>query len=68
MLVDAHCHLTGSYLPPDALEPTLARARSEGVLGFIAVGTDSNLMVKATSALVGKFKGSAPQAAPKGNY
>lgn len=40
MLVDAHCHLTGSYLTPDQLEPTLARARAEGVSGFIAVGTD----------------------------
>ncbi|HEX9008839.1 MAG TPA: TatD family hydrolase [Holophagaceae bacterium] len=40
MLVDAHCHLTGSYLAPEAIESTLARARSEGVTGFIAVGTD----------------------------
>jgi TatD DNase family protein len=40
MLVDAHCHLTGSYLTPDQLEPALARARAEGVTGFIAVGTD----------------------------
>ena len=40
MLVDAHCHLTGSHLAPDALEPMLARARAEGVTGFIAVGTD----------------------------
>jgi TatD DNase family protein len=40
MLVDAHCHLTGSYLAADQVETTLARARSEGVTGFIAVGTD----------------------------
>jgi TatD DNase family protein len=40
MLVDAHCHLTGSYLTEDQVEPTLARARAEGVTGFIAVGTD----------------------------
>ncbi|GLH74814.1 hypothetical protein GETHLI_33160 [Geothrix limicola] len=40
MLVDAHCHLTGSYLAPDQVEATLARARAEGVTGFIAVGTD----------------------------
>lgn len=40
MLVDAHCHLTGSYLTPGQLEPALARARAEGVTGFIAVGTD----------------------------
>jgi len=40
MLVDAHCHLTGSYLAADEVEATLARARAEGVTGFIAVGTD----------------------------
>lgn len=40
MLVDAHCHLTGSYLAADQVGETLDRARSEGVLGFIAVGTD----------------------------
>jgi TatD DNase family protein len=40
MLVDAHCHLTGSYLAPDQVEATLARARDQGVTGFIAVGTD----------------------------
>lgn len=40
MLVDAHCHLTGSYLAPDQVEATLARAKAEGVTGFIAVGTD----------------------------
>jgi TatD DNase family protein len=40
MLVDAHCHLTGSHLSPDQVEPTLARARAAGVVGFIAVGTD----------------------------
>lgn len=40
MLVDAHCHLTGSYLAEDQVEATLARARAEGVTGFVAVGTD----------------------------
>lgn len=40
MLVDAHCHLTGSYLAADQVEQTLTRARAEGVTGFIAVGTD----------------------------
>lgn len=40
MLVDAHCHLTGSHLPSDQLNPTLERARAAGVMGFIAVGTD----------------------------
>jgi TatD DNase family protein len=40
MLVDAHCHLTGTHLPEDQVEATLARARAEGVTGFIAVGTD----------------------------
>jgi TatD DNase family protein len=40
MLVDAHCHLTGSYLAADQVETTLARAKGQGVTGFIAVGTD----------------------------
>jgi TatD DNase family protein len=40
MLVDAHCHLTGSHLAPDQVEATLVRARAQGVTGFIAVGTD----------------------------
>lgn len=40
MLVDAHCHLTGSYLPADQVEATLLRAREQGVVGFITVGTD----------------------------
>src|SRR5512140_1796837 len=40
MLVDAHCHLTGSHLAADQVEATLLRARAHGVTGFIAVGTD----------------------------
>jgi TatD DNase family protein len=40
MLVDAHCHLTGSHLAADQVEATLLRARNQGVTGFIAVGTD----------------------------
>lgn len=40
MLVDAHCHLTGTYLPEDAVEETLQRGRAAGVSGFVAVGTD----------------------------
>jgi len=40
MLVDAHCHLTGSYPEPGALAAALDRARRAGVNGFIAVGTD----------------------------
>jgi TatD DNase family protein len=40
MLVDAHCHLTGSYLAEDQVEATLTRALAQGVAGFIAVGTD----------------------------
>jgi len=36
---------------------------------FIAVGTDSNLMVKSTNELIAKFKGTpAPAGAAKGNY
>lgn len=40
MLVDAHCHLTGSHLPQDQLKGTMDRAFTAGVTGFIAVGTD----------------------------
>ena len=41
MLVDAHCHLTGSYLAEgQETEALLTRAREAGVSGFIAVGTD----------------------------
>jgi 4-hydroxy-2-oxoheptanedioate aldolase len=35
---------------------------------FIAVGTDSNLMVRGTSDLLAKFRDAAPPAQPKGNY
>jgi 4-hydroxy-2-oxoheptanedioate aldolase len=49
------------------LDETLAKKHVEMGATFIAVGTDSNLMVKSTGALVSKFKG-APQAAPRGNY
>jgi TatD DNase family protein len=40
MLVDAHCHLTGSHPAADQVEATLSRARAHDVMGFIAVGTD----------------------------
>src|SRR3954452_2448137 len=51
------------------LDETLAKQHVEMGATFIAVGTDSNLMVKATSALAAAFKGATPQpAAPKGNY
>ncbi|MBK8726337.1 MAG: TatD family hydrolase [Holophagaceae bacterium] len=40
MLVDAHCHLTGSHLAESEIGATLDRAREAGVSGFIAVGTD----------------------------
>jgi 4-hydroxy-2-oxoheptanedioate aldolase len=49
------------------LDETLAKQHVEMGATFIAVGTDSNLMVKGTSALAAKFKG-APQAGAKGNY
>src|SRR4051812_4599278 len=48
-----------------------ARAKSHVQMGatFIAVGTDSNLMVKGSSALAAAFKGAAVQPAAKGqNY
>jgi TatD DNase family protein len=40
MLVDAHCHLAGSYGPEDSLEEVLERARAAGVRGLVSVGTD----------------------------
>jgi len=40
MLVDSHCHLTGSHQAPDGAAAVLERARQAGVGGFIAVGTD----------------------------
>ncbi|MFM8430226.1 MAG: TatD family hydrolase, partial [Holophagaceae bacterium] len=39
MLIDAHCHLTGTYLLESEVAPTLTRAEAQGVTGFIAVGT-----------------------------
>jgi len=38
MLVDSHCHLTGSYLEEAQLEAVLDRARRAGVDGMVAVG------------------------------
>jgi TatD DNase family protein len=40
MFVDAHCHLVGSYPENENLNAVLDRARSAGVRGFIAVGTE----------------------------
>jgi 4-hydroxy-2-oxoheptanedioate aldolase len=42
------------------LDETLAKRHVEMGATFIAVGTDSNLRVKTTSALAGKFKGAPP--------
>jgi len=53
------------------LDETLARKHVEMGATFIALGTDSNLMVKATSGLAAKFKGAAvqpPAAAKPQNY
>ncbi len=40
MLVDAHCHLVGSYQGKPNLNAVLDRARSAGVGGFVVVGTE----------------------------
>jgi len=40
MLIDAHCHLTGSHQKDIEAEAVLNRARLAGVCGLIAVGTD----------------------------
>lgn len=51
------------------LDETLARKHVEMGATFIALGTDSNLMLKSSTALAAKFKGAAqPPAAAKGNY
>lgn len=51
------------------LDEALARKHVEMGATFIAVGTDSNLMVKSSSALAAKFKGAPPQPAANGqNY
>lgn len=52
------------------LDEALARKHVEMGATFIAVGTDSNLMVKGTSTLAAKFKGAAPvpQSAKPQNY
>ena len=53
------------------LDETLARKHVEMGATFIALGTDSNLMVKATSGLAAKFKGAVAQpqqAAKPQNY
>lgn len=51
------------------LDETLARKHVEMGATFIALGTDSNLMLKSSTALAAKFKGAGqPAAAAKGNY
>jgi 4-hydroxy-2-oxoheptanedioate aldolase len=51
------------------LDEALAKKHVEMGATFIAVGTDTNLMVRSTNGLVAKFKGAAQaQPAPKGNY
>lgn len=42
------------------LDEALAKRHVEMGATFIALGTDTNLMVKATNALLGKFKGTPP--------
>jgi 4-hydroxy-2-oxoheptanedioate aldolase len=50
------------------LDETRAKEHVKMGATFIAVGTDSNLMVKGTSSLAAAFKGNAPAPAAKGNY
>jgi TatD DNase family protein len=42
MLIEAHCHLTGSFQEDKDIAGILSRARLAGVVGLIAVGTDLN--------------------------
>jgi 4-hydroxy-2-oxoheptanedioate aldolase len=48
------------------LDETLAKKHVEMGATFIALATDSSILVKHTSALVAKFKGAAPQQPPTG--
>ena len=51
------------------LDETLARKHVEMGATFIALGTDSNLMLKSSTALAARFKGTPQQPpAAKGNY
>ena len=47
------------------LDEALAKKHAEMGATFIAIGTDTNLLVKATSGLLARFKGAAPVAAGK---
>ena len=57
-------HAAGKGVGILTLDETMARKHIEMGANFIALGTDSNLMVKATSALLAKFRGAAAPAAP----
>jgi TatD DNase family protein len=49
LIVDAHCHLTGSYQKDEDTDGVLGRAKLAGVYGAIAVGTsleDSEKVIK----------------------
>jgi 4-hydroxy-2-oxoheptanedioate aldolase len=51
------------------LDEQLARMHVEMGATFIALGTDTNLLVKSTSALLARFRGAqAPQTAARQNY
>jgi len=57
-------HAAGKGVGILTLDETMARKHIEMGANFIALGTDSNLMVKATSGLLARFKGDAQPAAP----
>ena len=69
MIADAFRRIRAAGKAVGILTPDEAQARKYLELGatFIAVGLDSNLLVKATSALAAKFKG-APEAAKSQTY
>jgi 4-hydroxy-2-oxoheptanedioate aldolase len=57
-------HAAGKAVGILTLDETLARKHVEMGANFIALGTDSNLMVKSTSGLLAKFREGAQAEAP----
>jgi TatD DNase family protein len=53
MLIDTHCHLDSEYFPEGADE-TLARARSEGVTGFVCIGVGSPAQARSALELAAR--------------
>lgn len=53
MLIDTHCHLDSEYFPEGADE-TIARARSEGVTGFVCIGVGGSAQARSALELAAR--------------